>query len=75
MFKGENFYRRMEKDETVFYRIKILTLVDKRCMNDIMYQHLQAIIIWSLINIKSTEFILVQIVKIELLKSITLGES
>ena len=40
MFEGENFYRRMEKDETVFYRIKILTLVDKRCMNDIMYQHL-----------------------------------
>ena len=75
MIEGENFYRRMEKDETVFYRIKILTLVDKRCMNDIMYQHLQAIIIWSFINIKSTEFILVQIIKIELLNLLPQGKA
>ena len=72
MFEGENFYRRMEKDEMVFYRITILTLADKRCVNDIKYQHLKAIIIWSFMNMNYTEFIFVQRIRIELLKSITL---
>ena len=56
----------------VFYRITILTLADKRCINDIKYQHLKAIIIWSFINMNNTEFIFVQRIRIELLKSITL---
>ena len=68
MFEGENFYRRMKKDEMVFYRIIILTLADKRYMNDIKYQHLKAITIWSFMNINNTEFIFVQRIIVDLLK-------
>ena len=53
----------------VFYRITILTLADKRCINDIKYQHLKAITIWSFMNINNTEFIFVQRIIVDLLKN------